>query len=117
MLTQLHFCAIGFGYVVCANKVYMLLTTKAKQSQRMLRAAKKEGRWIDVSCRRPVKSLIIMDDNRIIGCPFTTKTVYARLMRACGNITTQIPPDEDAELNEAEDEDEEENESAEEDEE
>ena len=36
MLVQLHFCAIGFGHSVCANKVYMILTPTTNQGKRMI---------------------------------------------------------------------------------
>lgn len=95
MLTQLHFCSIGFGHSVCANKVYMLISPKPKYSQRLVKQAKREDRWIDATCRRPTKSLIMMDDGRVISCAFSPQTMLARLQRACDDFVTDVPPVED----------------------
>ena len=92
MLTQLHFCAIGFGYSVCANKVYMVLSPTTSQSRKMIKESKSEGRWVDATHRRPIRSLILMDDNRLIGCAFSTTTILNRLIRSTEDFTSMIPP-------------------------
>ena len=91
MLTQLHFTAIGFGHAICANKVYMLLSPTTKQAKRMIKAAKDEDRFLDACHRRSIKTLILMDDGKIIACPFSPKTTLARLMRSCGDYMSDIP--------------------------
>lgn len=103
MLTQLHFCAIGFGHAVCANKVYMVLAPNTNQSIRMRQEAKTEGRWLDATHRRPIKSIILMDDGKIIGCAFSPKTILARLIRSTDDFTSMIPPIDDDEDEEYED--------------
>ena len=97
MLTQLHFTAIGFGHAICANKVYMLLSPTTEQAKRMIKAAKEENRFLDACHRRPIKTLIMMDDGKIVACPFSPKTTLARLMRSCGDYMSDIPtPNNDA---------------------
>lgn len=103
MLTQLHFCAIGFGHSVCANKVYMVLNPYTNQGRRMVKEAKRDGRWLDATCRRPIKSLILMDDGKVIGCPFSCKTTLARLIRSTEDYISMVPPiDDDDDEDEAE---------------
>ena len=105
MLTQLHFCAIGFGHSICANKVYMVLNPNTKQAHRMVKDAKKEDRWLDATCRRPIKSVILMDDGKVIGCPFSCKTTLARLIRSTEDYISMVPQpgdDNDDEMEEEE---------------
>lgn len=112
MLVQLHFCAIGFGHAVCANKVYMILTPTTNQGKRMVQEAKRDGRWLDATHRRPIKSLILMDDGKLIGCAFSPKTILARLIRSTDDFTSMVPPIDDDEdeydddIDEEEDDDE-----------
>lgn len=100
-MEQLRFCSIGFGYSVCVNKVYMLLNPKTNQARRMVKEAKADGRYIDATCRRALKTLILMDDGKIIACVFAPRTTLARLIAACedtnGNIipAKDFPDDED----------------------
>lgn len=100
LLTQLHFIPIGFGHAVCANKVYMVMVTDTAQSRRILKEAKEEGRYIETTKRRGVKSLILMDDNRVIGCAFHPETVLRRLFSACTDL--QMTEEEKAEQGEEE---------------
>lgn len=97
MLVQLHFCAIGFGHAVCANKVYMILAPNTNQAKRMVQEAKREGKWLDATHRRPIKSLILMDDSKLIGCAFSPKTILARLIRSTDDFTSMVPPIDDDE--------------------
>lgn len=83
MNVPLRFIAIGLGNVLCANKIYMITAPEGKASIRLWQAAKKEGRYLDCARRRKVRSLIVMDDNRVIGCIFGPATILARLTRAC----------------------------------
>lgn len=95
MLTQLRFVSLGFENAVCANKVYMVTTPFTAQGGRILKAAKEEGRYIDISHRRPVKALVIMDDNRVLGCAFSPKTTLNRIVSACEDMTEDDADDDD----------------------
>jgi len=97
MLTQLHFVSIGFGNAVCANKVYMLRNPFTKDAARMLRSAKKDSRYIDATGRRPIKTLIVMDDGQIVGCAFSPQTVLNRILAACTDMDDEPETDEDEE--------------------
>lgn len=83
MNVPLRFIAIGLGNVLCANKIYMITAPEGKASIRLWQAAKKEDRYLDCARRRKVRSLIVMDDNRVVGCIFGPTTMLARLTRAC----------------------------------
>lgn len=48
-------------------------------NKRLLNEAKKGKRYIDLTFGKGAKTLILMLDGRIIGCPLTPKTMLARL--------------------------------------
>lgn len=97
MLTQLRFVPIGFGNAVCVNKIYMLMAPDTAQGQRVLKEAKATGMYIDASRRRPIKTLIIMDDNRVIGCAFSPQTTFNRVQNATETNMSEEPPETDDE--------------------
>lgn len=80
--TPLKFVSLGFGYVVQANNVWGVFKRKAKQSTRMLREAKEQGRYLNCANGREIKSLILLDSGVILGCAFNVITVYNRLVKA-----------------------------------
>lgn len=45
----------------------------------MLVEAKKYRRYIDLTFGKGVKTLMLMVDGKVIGCPMSTKTMFARL--------------------------------------
>lgn len=117
MNVPLRFIAIGLGNVLCANKIYMITAPEGKASIRLWQAAKKEGRYLDCARRRKVRSLIVMDDNRVIGCIFGPTTMLARLTRACTDFISDEKEEAEAlaaeRIAEEEDEDETDGEEAE----
>lgn len=104
MLTNLHFCSIGFGYSICANNVRLVGPVKPKMSQRIIKEAKKENRWVDATRQRQTKSFILMDDGMVITSPFHAQTLLARLIRCTSDFTSMVPPvldkDEDDDVDE-----------------
>ena len=97
VLTQLRFLNIGFGHAVCANKIFIITKVNTKQSARIIKEAKKTNKFFDATCRRPLKSIIITDDNTVIGCYLTPGTVYTRLMNILDDNLISEPEDEDEE--------------------
>ena len=47
MTTNLHFCAIGFGYSICANNVRLVGPIKPKMAQRIIKEAKEDRACVD----------------------------------------------------------------------
>lgn len=99
MMTNLRFCAIGFGHAVCINKIYMLTLPGTNQGHRIVKAAKDDERYFDACYHRPLRSLILLDDGQVIGCSFSPATILLRIQRACDTYIDDIPrdsPTEDA---------------------
>ena len=80
-VTPLRFVHTGFGNVVCANRVTMLLNPQTANARRIIKAAKEADRpaFIDMTFGRATKSLLLLDDGTVIGCALTYRTMMARL--------------------------------------
>lgn len=80
-VVPLRFVHIGFGNVVCANRVMMLLNPQTANARRLLKSAKEATppSYIDISSGRSTKCLLVLDDNTLIGCSLSYKTLMARL--------------------------------------
>ena len=104
-MVPLRFASLGFDYVVCVSKIWMVIRFDSKQGYKIYRAAKRDDRFVDFTFHRKTKSLIVMDNNTVIGCAFSVGTVYRRIMRACNetivfdNRDTFVEPGADEELN------------------
>mgnify|MGYP002547026178 FL=1 len=107
-MVPLRFASLGFDYVVCVSKIWMVIRFDSKQGYKIYRAAKRDDRFVDFTFHRKTKSLIVMDNNTVIGCAFSVGTVYRRIMRACNeaivfdNRDTFVEPGADEELNDIE---------------
>ena len=86
------FVNIGFGHAVCINKVKCLTLPKTAPGIRLQRIAKKDGRFIDGTCGKPMKTLIVMDDNTIIASAFTPATLIVRFRKACFDFINDTDP-------------------------
>ena len=82
-MTELKFVSMGHGHVICANKIWAVVRTDTAQSKRLIRNAKLEGSYFDWTARRPMKSILLLDDGSIIGSCFSVTTIYNRLCEAC----------------------------------
>lgn len=77
--TPLKFVSMGFGYILCANRVVSVLPNRGEQPRRMARFAKKAQTYLDMTRGRETKSFILMDDGSMVGCAFSPPTVLKRL--------------------------------------
>jgi regulator of extracellular matrix RemA (YlzA/DUF370 family) len=75
----LKFIHIGFGYIVCANRIVGVFPTKAEQTKRMIRYAKASETYVDMTRGRETKSFILLEDGMLISCAFNPLTVLKRL--------------------------------------
>ena len=82
-MNPLVFVPLGFGYTVCANRVVAILRMNTKQTKSIIARAKKDGRYMDWTYSRKTASIIVLDDNTVIGCAFSPSPVYGRFMNAC----------------------------------
>ena len=77
--TPLRFVPTGYGNGVCANHVFAVLTTVSAPSKRLLAKARKEKRYVDATCGRGMKSMLLLADGHVIGCAIKPATMLRRL--------------------------------------
>lgn len=75
----LRFIQVGFGNGVCANQILAVLAPSSAPNQRLLAAARQENRFMDTTCGRGVRSLLVMLDGRVIGTAVKPATMLRRL--------------------------------------
>lgn len=71
---------ISKSLYVPMNRVIACLEKHSRNSEGIIKMAKAENRWIDGTCGKATKSIIIMDDNSIISSPFGIDTMYLRMV-------------------------------------
>lgn len=75
----LKFCHLGFGYVICTNRVVAVFPPKAEPSKRMMRFAKTNDTMLDMTRGRETKSYILLEDGTLVGVAFNPQTILRRL--------------------------------------
>lgn len=75
----LKFVHIGFGYTICSNRVVGVFPPRAEPTKRMMRLAKTNDTYLDMSRGRETKSYILLEDGTLVGTAFNPLTIYRRL--------------------------------------
>lgn len=75
----MRFINIGFGNMICAERVVAIASPDSAPIKRLVQDAKEDGRVIDVSCGRRTRSVIITDSEHIILSAIQTETITNRL--------------------------------------
>ena len=89
MISTLRFVSLGFGHVVCANRIYCVVRVNTAQNRRILSRAKEEGRFMDWTAHKKMKSLVLLDDGTVLGSSFSVATIFSRLNKVCGYDVTK----------------------------
>lgn len=88
---------MGFGSILQANMVWGVIRQGTAQAARITKEAKEEGRFLDLTARRPVKSVVLLTNNVIVASPFSVGTVLTRLRKATETYYT-IDKNEEARM-------------------
>jgi regulator of extracellular matrix RemA (YlzA/DUF370 family) len=75
----MKFISVGFGNLVCADRVVALAAPDSSPVKRLIQDAKDDGRVIDVSCGRKTRSVLVLDSDHVILSALQTETIAARL--------------------------------------
>ena len=76
---RMKFISVGFGNLVCADRVVALAAPDSSPVKRLIQDAKDDGRVIDVSCGRKTRSVLVLDSDHVILSALQTETIAARL--------------------------------------
>ena len=75
----MKFISVGFGNLVCADRVVALASPDSSPVKRLIQDAKDDGRVIDVSCGRKTRAVLVLDSDHVILSALQTETIAARL--------------------------------------
>lgn len=70
---------VGFGNVVCANRIEAVLVPLSASARRLCKAAKDSRVFLDLTAGRTTKALILLDDGKVYGCALTPRTIAQRI--------------------------------------
>jgi hypothetical protein len=69
---------IGFGTMLNANKILAILPPESAPVKRMVQQGKDDRNVVDATQGRKTKSVILMDNNRLVLSALTPETLLAR---------------------------------------
>ena len=75
----MKFINIGFGNMVCADRVVAIVSPDTAPIKRLIQDAREAGRVIDVSCGRRTRAVVLTDSEHVILSAIQTETVANRL--------------------------------------
>lgn len=70
---------IGYGNVVNSDKVLAVIRPDAAPVKRMVQAAKDHGTYVDATCGRKCKSVIVSDQGRVVLSALLPETIAGRV--------------------------------------
>lgn len=79
MNTEMRFVPVGYGNSVCANKILCILKLKGQVTKRRFAEAKSKNQTIDLTQGRATRSLLLMDNGKLIEISLKPQTILARL--------------------------------------
>lgn len=83
MQQPLKFISVGYGYILCANRVWSIMRVGgSRTSKRTQSEAKKTGRYLDYTFGHKARTLVLLDNGFVIGCVFSPQVLYNRLNAA-----------------------------------
>ncbi len=75
----MKFINVGFGNMVCADRVVAIVSPDSAPIKRLIQDARDAGRIIDVSCGRRTRAVLITDSEHVILSAIQTETVANRV--------------------------------------
>jgi len=70
---------IGFGGVIAANKILVIVSPDSAPVKRMIRAASDHGLIIDMTHGRKTKAAIVLDSGHVVLAALQPETIVGRL--------------------------------------
>ena len=75
---------VGFGNIVNAEKIIAIVSPDSAPVRRLVSNAKNDGRTIDATQGRKTKSVIVMENDRIVLSALLPETIRGRAMADSG---------------------------------
>jgi len=77
---------IGFGNIVCANRIIAIVSPESAPIKRIINEAKENNRLIDATYGRRTRAVIITDSTHVILSAIQPETVAHRFMTKTPNL-------------------------------
>lgn len=71
---------VGFGNIVNADKIIAIVSPDSAPVRRLVSQAKNDGRTIDATQGRKTKSVIVMENDRVVLSALLPETIRSRAM-------------------------------------
>jgi regulator of extracellular matrix RemA (YlzA/DUF370 family) len=82
---------VGAQNYVLANRVVAVLASNTAPIRRVIREGKDNGKLLDVSQHRELRTLIVLDDGHMVASFLPTPTVVRRFANPVGTLEEQDP--------------------------
>lgn len=76
---EVRFVHVGMGRLVQAGRVLAVIRASGAVGKSHRLRAREEGRYIDATGNKGLKTLLLMDDGSVMGSMITAKTLLKRL--------------------------------------
>ena len=90
LYTPLAFISLGYGNALCSNKVKLITIPNMKRSARLVKEARENDKFLDLTRGKKTKCIIVMDDGTVVSTFFSPKTVLDRLTRSALEFIVDI---------------------------
>lgn len=65
--------------MVSANRIEAILAPGSANAKRLVKAAKADQYYLDLTSGRTTKALILLENGKLIGCALTPRTIAVRI--------------------------------------
>ncbi|MBQ9118915.1 MAG: DUF370 domain-containing protein [Lachnospiraceae bacterium] len=86
---------IGYGNVVNSEKILAVIRPEAAPVKRMVQAAKDHDTYVDATCGRKCKSVIVAENGRIILSALLPETIAGRVNAKLSSLREEFPESEE----------------------
>ena len=69
---------VGNSVYIDSKSIKIIMQVQSAPIKRTLDNIKQDGKYIDATCRKTTKSIIVLDDGTTISSIFTPETIYKR---------------------------------------
>lgn len=77
-MTPLKFVSVGFDHIICINRIVAIISPTTACGRRYLKRAKDNDAYVDCCLGKSIKSLLLLDDGRVVGSHISSKTLCSR---------------------------------------
>lgn len=91
----MKFINVGFGNMVCADRVVAVASPDSAPIKRLIQDSKDDGRAIDVTCGRRTRAVIVTDSEHVILSAIQAETIANRLNNSEGDTDDEDPEEEE----------------------